>query len=71
MVLVAERLVALLESTRAEPMPFQVLTPGLAEMIKDPHVRPYLRLWLELVAFAAGGEEYYSAIAKNRYAMLS
>jgi AcrR family transcriptional regulator len=63
LVLVAERLVALLESARSEPMPFRVLIPNLAGMIRDPHVRPYLRLWLELVAFAAGGEEPYRRIA--------
>jgi AcrR family transcriptional regulator len=63
--LVTARLVGMLESARTEQMPFQVLLPQLAGMLKDPNIRPYLRLWLELAALAAGEEEDYRAIARQ------
>jgi AcrR family transcriptional regulator len=56
--LVAARLIVLLESTRSKQMPFETLIPYLAEMIKDHRVRPYLRLWLELVAMSTVSETY-------------
>jgi AcrR family transcriptional regulator len=62
---VTARLVRILESARLEQMPFQVLLPQLAEMMKDPQVRPYLRLSLELVALAAEKRESYRAIARK------
>jgi hypothetical protein len=46
-------------------MPFQTLLPHLAGMMKDPVVRPYLRLWLELAALSAAGEESYRSIARQ------
>jgi hypothetical protein len=55
----------MLDSARAEQLPFQVLLPQLAGMMKDPHIRPYLRLWLELAALAANEEEPYFAIARQ------
>lgn len=63
LVVITERLVALLDGARAEPMPFETLLTLLAVMIKDERVQPYLRLYLELVAFAAGGEEFYRQVA--------
>jgi AcrR family transcriptional regulator len=62
---VTARLVRILESARLEQMPFQVLLPQLAEMMKDPQVRPYLRLSLEMVALAAEKRESYGAIARK------
>ena len=56
--LVATRMIDLLESTRSGPMPYQTLVPYLAGMIKDPGVRPYLRLWLELTALSTSSEAY-------------
>lgn len=63
--LVTQRLIAMLESARAEPMPFQSLLPQLAEMLKDARIRPYMRLWLELVTFAAGDKEPFRSIARQ------
>lgn len=63
--LVAERMIRLLENARSAPMPFYVLMPHLAGMLKDPHVRPYLRLWLELAALSASGEEAYRQVARQ------
>ena len=61
--LVAGRLVRILESARSEQIPFQTFLPHLAEMMKEPQVRPYLKLSLELVALAAGEKEPYRTIA--------
>jgi AcrR family transcriptional regulator len=61
--LVTGRLVRILESARSEQLPFRIFLPHLAEMMKDPHVRPYLKLSLELVALAADEKEPYRAIA--------
>lgn len=65
LVLVAERLKATLNNTQSEQLPFQILVPHLAGMIKDHHIRPYLKLWLELASLAVGGEEYYRTIAQQ------
>jgi AcrR family transcriptional regulator len=67
LILIAKRLVGILKSVRSEQMPFHTLLPFLAEMMKDPQIRPYLRLWLEMAAFAAGGEKLYRAIARQIY----
>ncbi len=56
--LVARRLIDMLDSTRSNQMPFQTLMPYLAGMIKDPRIRPYLRLWLELAAMSTASETY-------------
>ena len=53
----AERLMAMLNQARPEPMPFRALLSRLAGMLGDPQIRPYLRLWLELAAASAGGDE--------------
>ena len=63
--LIAARMISLLESARSEPMPFQTLMPHLAGMLKDSHVRPYLRLWLELASLSASGEESYGQMARQ------
>lgn len=62
---VTTRLMTLLESARAEPMPVQALLPLLVGMLKDPFVRPFLRLWLELAAQAAADDAMYRAIGRN------
>lgn len=62
---VTERLKILLEATRREPMPFPDLIRYLSDRIKDPTVRPFLRLWLELAASAADGEASYRLMARQ------
>ena len=61
---IAGRMIHLLESARSAPMPFHILMPHLAGMLKDSHVQPYLRLWLELAALSASGEEIYRKVAQ-------
>lgn len=56
--LVAARLIEILENTRSKQMPFETLITYLAEMLKEPSVRPYLRLWLELAALSTSNETY-------------
>jgi AcrR family transcriptional regulator len=63
--LATHRLIALLESARADPLPFHRLLPHLAALIKDARMQPYLRLWLELVTVAAGEKEPFRAIAQH------
>jgi AcrR family transcriptional regulator len=61
----ASRLVNLLESSRIEPMPFEQFLPFLAQMMKHPQVRPFLRLSLELAALTSEGNSSYTAIAQK------
>jgi AcrR family transcriptional regulator len=63
--LIAARMISLLESARSEPMPFQTLMPHLAGMLKDRQIRPYLRLWMELAALSASGQESYGQVARQ------
>lgn len=63
--IIAERMVLLLNSARSAPMPFHTLMLHLATMRTDPNVRPYLRLWLELAALSASGEETYRQVSRQ------
>ena len=65
LLVVSKRLEAILNAIQTEPLPFPLLVAHLAGMIKDPHIRPYLKLWLELAASAAGEELYYRTIAQQ------
>lgn len=63
--LVNRRQVAMLDAAQAKDIPFESLLHLLAGMLKDPQVQPYLRLWLELAALAAGGEEPHRTVARK------
>lgn len=63
--LLTQRFITLLEAARADPLPFQRLLPQLAAMMKSPRIQPYTRLWLELVAFAAGENELFRSIGQQ------
>ena len=63
--IVAARMTTLLESARTAPMPFNALMPHLAALRTDPHIRSYLRLWLELAALSASGEALYCQVARQ------
>jgi AcrR family transcriptional regulator len=63
--LVAARMLDVLENARAVQVPFQTLLAHLAGMMQDPAIRPYLRLWLELAALSATGEESYRSIVRQ------
>ncbi len=62
---ITQDLIDLLKANQTEPLPLNVLVPHLGKMLKEPAVKPYLRLWLELMAEASKKEEpYYSAARK-------
>ncbi len=63
--LIAARMTTLLKSARSAPMPFHLLMPHLARMRTDPYIQLYLRLWLELAALSASGEEAYRQVARQ------
>lgn len=63
--LITQRLITMLEGARAEPLSFQRLVPQLVGVLNDSHVRPYMRLWLELVAFAGAENEPFRSIARQ------
>ena len=54
-----------LNQARTEPLPLHQLVPQLACMMKDPQIRPYLKLWLELAASAVADEPYHRTIARQ------
>jgi AcrR family transcriptional regulator len=63
---VTNRLIVILESARIEPLPFQTLLPALAGMLSDPRIRPYARVWLDVVTLAAGeGGQPFRAIGQT------
>lgn len=62
--IVAARMILVLDRTRAAQMPFETLLPHLVGTMKDPIIRPYLRLWLELAALSAA-EATYHTIARQ------
>jgi AcrR family transcriptional regulator len=62
--LVATRLIDILESTRSKQMPFETLITYLTGMLKEPSIRPYLRLWLELAAMSIVSEVYRDIAVK-------
>jgi len=65
LILITERLIGLLENARPEQLPYHILLPHLAGMMNHPQIRPYLRLWLELVSLSTGEEEFYHATARQ------
>lgn len=67
LLLIAQRLISMLDDARTEPMPYPTLMLALAATVEDPVVQPYLRLALELVALAAGGDEPAGVIARQIY----
>ncbi|MHA7899204.1 MAG: TetR/AcrR family transcriptional regulator [Henriciella sp.] len=63
---IAARITIILEQSAApEPVPLDVLAPMLIESMKSDLFWPYLRLWLETAALAAGGDPLYRAIGER------
>jgi len=62
---VAGRMLPLLEDggAGAAPRPYEVLLTELGQVLARPDIRPFMRLWLELAAFAARGEQPHLTIA--------
>jgi AcrR family transcriptional regulator len=63
---IAARITLILEQSAApEPVPLAVLSPMLVESMKSDLFWPYLRLWLEMAALAAGGDPLYQACGEK------
>ena len=62
---IAGRLLVILEASRPKQMPYSELVPFLAASIRDPQVRPFMRVWLEIVSPAAMKEEPYAAVCQT------
>lgn len=62
---ISDNLITILEQARTVPIPFNQLVPHLYQLIKNPVVKPYIQLWLELIARASKKEEPYYSIAKQ------
>lgn len=62
---VAVRLARLLDEAGAgaAPQPFNVLLAEVWAAVRTPDLQPYMRLWLELAATAARGQEPHRTIA--------
>ncbi|MBI1319092.1 MAG: TetR family transcriptional regulator [Candidatus Hydrogenedens sp.] len=65
LLLIARRFITLLDASRGEPMPAAQLLPMLAGMIGQPLVKPYMQIWLELVALASRGDETIQPAARK------
>lgn len=62
---ISNNLIEILENTRTKQMPINDLAPYLYQAIKSPQLKPYLRLWLELIAIAAKKENPFYTIARQ------
>lgn len=62
---ISDNLITILEQAQTTPIPFNQLVPHLYLLIKEPVVKPYIQLWLELIALASKKEDPYFSIAKQ------
>jgi AcrR family transcriptional regulator len=60
---IAQRLLVLLNDAFSGVQPYDVLLPRICELMNGAALKPYMRIWLELAALAAGGEEPFRTIA--------
>jgi AcrR family transcriptional regulator len=61
---IAERLTHSLDAAAPpQPVPFQTLLATLAAAVGDPALKPYMEVWLELVAASARGVEPHRTIS--------
>ena len=63
---ITARITAILEQAKApEPLPLETLAPLMVESMKSELFWPYLRLWLEIAALAAGGDPLYKTCGER------
>jgi len=60
---IAGRLVGLLDRALPGVQPYSVLLPRVCALLDSPPMKPYMRMWLELVALASRNEEPFRQIA--------
>ncbi|RSK26095.1 TetR/AcrR family transcriptional regulator [Bacillus sp. HMF5848] len=62
---ISKRLVHMLHNTEMEKLSFQNLVPYLYKLMQDPQVRPYMKLYIELIAVASKGSDPFNSVAKE------
>ncbi|MEK3808464.1 TetR family transcriptional regulator [Metabacillus sp. SLBN-84] len=62
--LISDNLITILKKSPADPMPFSKLVPHMYHLMKEPEVKPFMRLWLELIALASKKENPYFSVAR-------
>ena len=56
--LIAQRMMDILNASQTGQVPYETLLYHFAEMIQQPEIRNYLRIWLELIAMSTSQESY-------------
>lgn len=51
--------------TASQPMPLEKLQPALLKAALDDDLWPYMRMWLEISALAAHGDDFYRAVGQQ------
>ena len=49
----------------SKPKPPEKLQPAILKVALDDEVWPFMRMWLEIAAFAAGGDPFYKAVGEQ------
>lgn len=62
---ISTKFINLLQHTEMEKLSFQKLVPFLYKMMRDPQIRPYMKLWLDLIGRASKETEPYYQVAKE------
>ncbi|MEI7474486.1 MAG: TetR/AcrR family transcriptional regulator [bacterium] len=62
---ITENFINLLEKTRTEKMPFYSLIPYLYKEMKETQIKPYIKLWIELIALSSKKEEPFYSISRQ------
>ena len=62
---ISKQLILMLDHTEMEQKTFSHMVRYLYQMMKDPEIKPYMKLWLELIATASKKEDPYYPIARE------
>ncbi|MCC5803577.1 TetR/AcrR family transcriptional regulator [Rossellomorea vietnamensis] len=62
---ISQQLISLLQHADIKKQPFHTLVPFLYHMMKDPEVRPYIKLWLELITMASDDDDSLQVVARD------
>ena len=63
---IGDRLESILtQRTSSRPLPLEQLKPRLLKIVQDDALWPYMRMWLEISAFAAQGDAFYRSVGRH------
>ncbi|WP_338780156.1 TetR/AcrR family transcriptional regulator [Metabacillus sp. FJAT-52054] len=62
---ISAKLIHMLDNTEMEKKSFSSVVKYLYQMMKNPEVSPYMKLWLELIAIASKKEDPFYPIARE------